>query len=113
MWFTSTRQLYRDGVPTFYVGTDGEVLPYTTEMANDPYLGRLIRTYTSTAFDERRVPVATTFNLKATKKLWHDRVNIAIYVNRLVSITPDYYLYGSLQRRYTSPYFGMELNFKL
>jgi hypothetical protein len=113
MWFTSTRQLYRDGVPTYYVGTDGEVLPYTADMANDPYLGRLIRTYTSTAFDERRVPVATTFNLKATKKLWHDRVNIAIYVNRLVSITPDYYLYGSLQRRYTSPYFGMELNFKL
>ena len=38
---------------------------------------------------------------------------IAIYVNRLASITPDYYLYGALQRRYTSPYFGMEINLKL
>lgn len=113
MWFTSTRMLPRNGIPTYYVGVDGNVLPYTPDMADDPYLGRLIRTYTSTAFDKREVPVATTFNIKATKKLWHDRIAIAIYVNRLVSITPDYYLYGSLQRRYSSPYFGMELNFRL
>ena len=82
-------------------------------MAQDPYLGQLIREYSSAAFDELRVPVATTFNIKATKKLWHDRVGIAIYVNRLLSITPDYYRYGMLQRRYTSPYFGMELNLTL
>ncbi|MDE5942566.1 MAG: hypothetical protein K2H14_10710, partial [Muribaculaceae bacterium] len=113
MWFTSSRMLERNGIPLFYTGVDGEILPYSADMADDPYLGRLIRTYTSTAFDERRVPVATTFNLKATKKLWHDRIGIAIYVNRLASITPDYYLYGALQRRYTSPYFGMELNLKL
>lgn len=59
------------------------------------------------------MPVATTFNIKATKKLWNDRIGIALYVNRLLSITPDYYQFGMLQRRYTSPYFGMELNLKL
>lgn len=113
MWFTSTRMLSRSGIPDYYTGVDGDILPYTPDMADDPYLGRLIRTYTSTAFDERRVPVATTFNIKATKKLWNDRIGIAIYVNRFLSITPDYYLYGTLQRRYTSPYFGMELNLRI
>lgn len=113
MWFTSQQTLYKNGIPQYYMGTDGEVRPFTPDMAADPYLSQLIREYSGTAFDERRVPVATTFNIKATKKLWHDRIGIAIYVNRLVSITPDYYLYGSLQRRYTSPYFGMELNINI
>ena len=38
---------------------------------------------------------------------------VALYVNRIVSITPDYELHGITRRRYTSPYFGMELNLKL
>lgn len=113
MWFTSQQTLYKNGIPDYYMGVDGEILPFTPEMANDPYLSQLLREYSATAFEERRVPVATTFNIKATKKLWNNRVGIAIYVNRLLSITPDYYLYGTLQRRYTSPYFGMELNLKL
>lgn len=113
MWFTSRRMLHKSGVPDLYMDADGNVAPFTPDMAQDPYLGQLIREYSSAAFDELRVPVATTFNIKATKKLWHDRVGIAIYVNRLLSITPDYYRYGMLQRRYTSPYFGMELNLTL
>ncbi len=112
-WFTLNRQLWKSGIPQYYVGPDGQILPFLDAMADDPYLGQLIRNYTESAFNERRVPIATTFNIKATKKLWNDRLGIAIYVNRLASITPDYYLYGSLQRRYTSPYFGMELNLKL
>ena len=113
MWFTSQRQLWRDGTPHSWVGTDGTLHPFTSECLDDPYLRQLQRTYTATSFEERRVPVATTFNIKATKKLWNDRIGIALYVNRLLSITPDYYQFGMLQRRYTSPYFGMELNLKL
>lgn len=113
MWFTSNRSLWKNGVPTKYVGIDGVEHPWTPELANDPYLGQLLRSYTSTAFDERRIPLASSLNIKATKKLWGDRIGIALYVNRLVSITPDYELYGNIQRRYTTPYFGMELNLKL
>lgn len=113
MWFTSQRQLWRDGTPHSWVGTDGTLHPFTPECLDDPYLRQLQRTYTATSFEERRVPVATTFNIKATKKLWNDRIGIALYVNRLLSNTPDYYQFGMLQRRYTSPYFGMELNLKL
>lgn len=112
MWFTSHQTMWRDGVPTHYMTATGEILPFTAESASDPYLQHLVRSYTDTSFDERRVPIATTFNIKATKKLWNDRIGLALYVNRLLSITPDYYLYGVLNRRYTSPYFGMEVNFK-
>lgn len=112
MWFTSRQTLWRDGVPTHYMDADGNIHSYTSESAHDPYLEHLIREYSSTAFEQRRVPVATTFNLKATKRMWKDRIGIALYVNRLLSITPDYYSYGVLYRRYTSPYFGMELDFK-
>ncbi|MBD5225960.1 MAG: TonB-dependent receptor [Bacteroidales bacterium] len=112
MWFTSQQTLFKNGIPEYYMGVDGEIIPFTPDLADDPYLSQLIREYSATAFEERRIPVSTTFNIKATKKLWNDRIGIAIYVNRLLSITPDYYLYGTLQRRYTSPYFGMEINLK-
>lgn len=113
MWFTTTRMLRKAGVPTKYIGVDGVEHIWNPADASDPYLGQLQRSYTQTAFDERRIPLATAFNIKATKKLWNDRVGIALYVNRLISITPDYELYGAIQRRYTTPYFGMELNLKL
>ena len=113
MWFTSSRTLPRSGIPLEYVDVDGVTHPWTDLAAADPYLKQLIRTYSSTAFEERRVPAESNFNLKATKKLWNDRLGIALYVNRLLNISPDYYITGILQRRYSSPYFGMELNLKL
>ncbi|MDE6628352.1 MAG: hypothetical protein K2K36_03165, partial [Muribaculaceae bacterium] len=113
MWYTARQTLWKSGIPVSFTGPDGEVTPWTSDMASDPYLSQLVRHYSSSAFDRQTVPVATTFNIKATKKIWHDRVGIAIYVNRLLSIAPDYYRYGALQRRYSSPYFGMELNFSL
>ena len=113
MWFTSTRQLPRSGMPTQYIGIDGEIHPWTGADAENPYLQQLIRRYSSTAFDVRAVPVATQFNIKATKRFWRDRIGLALYVNRLISITPDYMQYGIVQRRYSSPYFGMEMNLKI
>lgn len=113
MWYTSRQVFRKSGIPLSYTDTDGQLIVWDSAMAADPYLGQLVRHYSPSAFDRQTVPVATTFNIKATKKLWHDRIGIAIYVNRLLSITPDYYRYGSLQRRYTSPYFGMELNLSL
>lgn len=113
MWFTSSRQLFRDGVPMGYVGLDGNFIPWSPEAEADPYIGQLVRRYAASAFDDLRVPAASTFNFKATKKLLRNRLMVALYVNRIVSITPDYELHGITRRRYTSPYFGMELNLKL
>ena len=38
---------------------------------------------------------------------------MALYVNRLVAIQPSYKSYGVTMRRYSTPYFGMELNLKI
>lgn len=102
MWYTARQTMWKSGIPLSYIDTDGKITPWQPQMASDPYLSQLVRHYSQTAFDRLTVPVATTFNIKATKKLWHERLGIAIYVNRLLSITPDYYRYGALQRRYSS-----------
>ena len=67
MWFTSNQTLPRSGIPLEYVDIDGVTHPWTDLAAADPYLKQLIRTYSSSAFDERRVPAESNFNLKATK----------------------------------------------
>lgn len=113
MWFTTRRTLYRDGVPVQYMDADGTLHPYTDADMNDPYLKQLIRHFTESSFRTRTVPPATTINLKATKTFWKKRVGMALYVNRLVAIQPSYKSYGVTMRRYSTPYFGMELNLKI
>ncbi len=113
IWFTSRQTLWRDGIPTHYMAPDGTIHEYTAESQSDPYLGRLVRSFSSGAFDKVTVPVETNFNIKATKQFWNNRIGIALYVNRIFSIHPDYKRYGLTVRRYSSPYFGMELNIKI
>ena len=69
--------------------------------------------HSEATFDEMKVPSSTTFNFKATKSFWNERVALAVYVNRLITIEPDYERYGITVRRYSSPYFGMEVNIKI
>lgn len=113
MWFTSNRTLPRSGTPLYFASADGSISPWQPQLADDPYLGQLIRTYTSTAFEENRIPYVSSVNLKATKYFLRNRIGIALYVNRIISITPDYERFGQIQRRYTTPYFGMELNLRI
>lgn len=113
MWYTSRQTLLRDGIPTHYMDPDGVVHPYTAECMTDLYLQHLVRNYSSTAFIKYTVPVETAFNLKATKTFWNNRVNVALYVNRLFAVHPNYKQNGITVRRYSSPYFGMELNLKI
>ena len=113
VWFTTRRTLMRTGVPSHYLDEDGSFHPFTDESAADPYLKQLIRNFASSTFVEQKIPVSTTFNIKATKTFWQERVAMAMYVNRLFAIMPDYERYGVTIRRSTSPYFGMELNLRI
>lgn len=66
------------------------------------------------AYLYRLTPFSMNVNLKISKRLYRDRLNIAIFVNRLFTYSPSYRNEtNALVRRYSSPYFGMELNFKL
>lgn len=113
MWFTSRQTIWRDGVPTHYMDPDGTIHPYTAESMADPYLGQLVRKFGVSAFDKYTVPAESAVNIKATKTFWNNRVNVALFVNRLFTIAPEYRYNGVLVRRYSSPYFGMELNLKI
>lgn len=113
LWFTSRRTLRRDGVPVEYMDVNGDIHPYTAESMADSYLKQLIRTYTEGSFARYTVPSSTTVNFKATKNFWHNCIGLALYVNRLIAIEPDYERYGITMRRYSTPYFGMELNLKI
>lgn len=113
MWFTSRQTLRRDGVPVGYLDADGDYHDYGALESADPVLSQLIRKFSDSAFEKLTVPLSTMVNLKATKTLWRDRLNIALYVNRLLAIEPDYQRYGVTIRRTSTPYFGMELNIKI
>lgn len=113
VWFTSRRTLLRDGIPSRYLDEEGELHPFTSESAADPYLKQLIRHFAASSFVRQTMPISTNINIKATKTFWAERVAIAMYVNRLISIQPDYERYGLTVRRVSSPYFGMEINIRI
>ena len=52
-------------------------------------------------------------NLKATKKMFDNKLLIALFVNKLWDVHPDYMRKGMTLRRYVTPYFGLETNIRL
>ena len=72
-----------------------------------------MRNYTPSFFKRDVVPFSMNVNFKVTQKLLKDKINIAMFCNKLFDYTPDY-KDGSLTiRRHVNPYFGLELNMKL
>ena len=76
-------------------------------------LRHLIRDYTESLYQYQRTPFAMNVNLKVSKKLYHDKVSCSLYVNKIFDVTPDYWRGDALVRRSVTPYFGMELDFKI
>lgn len=113
IWYTGSQSMYQSGIPYAYVGIDGNILPYTEDSMNDAVLKQLIVKYSDQAFDYQTVPFEIGINFRATKNIWKDKIQMALYVNRILNYSPDYTRYETTVRRTSSPYFGMELNFKL
>jgi len=110
MWFTSSRRMYQNGTPTYYMDVaDGELHPYTEESRQDALLQFLVKTYNSELFKRQTVPMAMYVNLKATKEIGK-HLKMAVFVNRILDYLPDYKSNGLTIRRSSDPYFGMELN---
>ena len=111
-WFSNHYPIPRSTYPLSYLDKNLEEHPFTEADANDPVLRYLILEASAMDYNYL-VPFATYFNLKATKKFYHDKLAVSLFVNRLLAIAPDYYMNGAFVRRSTNPYFGMELNVKL
>ncbi len=113
MWYTSTKKLWQNGVPTSYLDVnDGVLHPFTDESRHDALLQTLVRTYNDDIYRRLTTPIALYVNLKATKQMGK-HLRIAVFANRLLDYLPDYKSNGLTVRRNTDAYFGMELNFSL
>lgn len=114
MWFVATQRLPQNGTPTQYLSAaDGALHDYTSEaVADNPLLQHLIYHVSDAAFERYTIPPAVYVNLKITKRIG-EWLNISLFVNKLLDYTPDFRRNGVLIRRNESPYFGMEMTFKI
>ncbi len=113
VWFTSSQSMRRSLQPTKYMDPAGNIYPFTEKDADDYILKWLVRDFTDSQFARNTVPFEMRVNLKATKKLLKNKILIAVFANNLLSISPNYKSNNIIIRRYTSPYFGMEINIKI
>ena len=113
MWFTTSQRKEISNYPVQYIAPDGSIHDWQDSDADDLYLRWLVRDYTSSQFEKSRVPFAMNMNMKVTKKLFDDRLHVAMFCNKLWDYTPDYDSRGTTIRRHVTPYFGLEMNIKL
>ena len=113
LWITAEQSMFKENIPLKYMGTDGIIRPFTEADKKDIHLQHLVRTYTDAMFLRQTVPFSMDLNLKATKKLLNDKLLIALFVNKIWDVYPDYVRNDFVIRRYVTPYFGIELNVKL
>ncbi len=114
-WFSDQQTERKSGIPVYYMDKQGNQYAYTEKSTKDMYLQWLKVSYNETLFDRSKLEhFNLNVNLKITKRLYQDRINLALFVNRLLSIHPDYHYHGVKVRQIgQSPYFGMELNFNI
>lgn len=106
VWKTRMTYPLRNTRPTYYVGDDGIIRPYTDVEAADPILGTLILTNTTKNITTIGRPYAT-FNFKATKK-FGSNVTLSFFADRLLAAARDYEVDGFVIRRTFSAYFGAQ-----
>lgn len=114
LWFTGGKSNWRNPYPIEYIDKANVRHPFTEASAADGVLSALVREYNTTVYDYERVPFCMNINLKVTKRIYRDKIALAVFANKILDYNPSYRnRYGSLVRREVSPYFGMELNFNL
>ena len=69
--------------------------------------------YNDSYYLKYRVPFAMNVNFKVTKKLFDEKLNVALFCNKLLDYTPEYENNGVTIRRHVTPYFGLEMNIKI
>ena len=114
MWFLGSRNTPVSAWPISYLDEDLVSHPFTAESAADGLLSALVRDSDPTLWRYVTTPFSMNVNLKITKKLYRDKMAVALFVHKLLDYTPDYHTSdGRHIRREVTPYFGMELNIKL
>lgn len=114
LWYTGSQNKRKDPNPLAYIDKNLRYHIFTEESARNGVLSEMVRSYNKISFIYSKVPFCLNVNMKVTKMLYHDKIALAIFANRILDYNPSYYSpLGVKVRREVNPYFGMELNFKL
>lgn len=113
LWFTTQQRDPVSIYPDQYIAPDGSVRDWESGDEDDTYLRWLVRKNSNTLTEKQRVPMSMNLNFKVTKKLLKDRLNVAMFCNKIWDYTPDYESNGVTIHRYVRAYFGLEMNVKL
>lgn len=115
MWFTMSQRLPESVYPDEYMDPDGNIHEWTEDCMNDADLRLLKREMTDSWWVKYRVPICMNLNFKVTKRLFKDKLRVAMFCNKILSYYPSYES-GSNNvtiRRHVKPYFGLEMNVNL
>jgi len=113
LWYTMSQRDRISNTPDAYIDPDGNIHDWQAGDETDTYLQWLIRTNSESLYELTRVPMSMNLNLKVTKKLFADRLQVAMFCNKIWDYTPDYERKGYIFRRHVTPYFGLEMNVKI
>jgi outer membrane receptor for ferrienterochelin and colicin len=111
-WYGAKQYIKKDARPKSYIDKYGERYPFTKESEQDYQLNWLVINYNKGTFVKETNPLAIYTNLKLTKK-FNKHIEFAMYVNRVLNYLPVYKRNSFEINRRSSPYFGMEVNFRL
>mgnify|MGYP001532794992 FL=1 len=91
MWFLGSRNTPVSAWPISYLDENLVSHPFTAESAADGLLSALVRDSDPTLWRYVTTPFSMNVNLKITKKLYRDKMAVALFVNKLLDYTPDYH----------------------
>ena len=111
-WLGKTLTPTRNPRPIAYVDVAGVEHPYTDADATDVYKRWLVLSNVRQTQLVQRERAYMCLNMKASKQFGR-YATLSFFADRLLAIAPDYEVNGYIVRRVFTPYFGMELNFKL
>ncbi len=113
LWLTGEQSMKKENKPLQYMDASGRLHPYTDADVHEVQRQFLMRNYNEGAFEWQTVPFSMNLNLKATKRMFHNKMLIALFVNKILDAHPNYKRKGMTLRRYVTPYFGLETNIKI
>lgn len=114
-WYYLRKNEPLKGVPTYYVDTDGLLLPFDAEQAKGTLLEQLIIPQNDLANKLYRTPMLMDVNLKLSKSFRNKQIRVSMFANKLFTYYAPYVVNGAKINRkgLQDPYFGMEINFNL
>lgn len=111
LWLSRSQSLPHAIYPSAYLDLAGQRHPYTEADRSDSQLQWLRRR--ALVASQAKTPFECSLNLKASKRLFAERAQVALFVNNILEYRPSYEVEGVTMRRHGLPYFGMELNYRL